>query len=241
MKSLHQLQTRILEQLMYHDGFRHSHIKNHLDIASNHVSFHLQSLIDAWLVHKDEQHYSLTTEGKLLTNRFTEEAGTVVTQAKIFASIMCSRDTSQWTERLVFTRGRHPFKWCQGAITEKILEGETITHTAQRGLYKQTWLKGNATLISHCHILTFNNNDQGENNKSSFIDDKFFYMCHVHNPTGKQHGHEKGLYERYPEEQLQTFSQPFYRSQEFRESIQRIKTFTGNVTFYEEDRYTDFF
>jgi 8-oxo-dGTP pyrophosphatase MutT (NUDIX family) len=236
-KNIHITQLEILKKALFAPKSRFSELKPS-DIESNQFSFHLNELVDAGLIIKNKDgFYSLTNKGKETANTIDTDHNRIVKQAKISAWIACSRNITDETEYLIFTRLKHPFYGCKGFISGKVLYGENTSETAQRELLEESGLTGTPELIQITHFIVINLET------SEVVEDKFMFMYHFKNPTGKlKESGEEGKYEWVKESNLSTYVDKHYESvQDFLNQVNDIKEFNGNIKYTETHLITENF
>lgn len=174
---IHPIQADILMYLLFHNKPRFSQINvNKLDTDS--FTFHLKSLLEARLIEKDGNIYTLTTEGKEFANRFDTVKSEIERQAKLGVVLIGIKKEGATQLYLCQQRLKHPFFGYIGFITGKISWGETVYQTAARELLEETNLSGDAQLAGIEHKM-----DYAEDGK--LLEDKFFYVCKISHVTGE--------------------------------------------------------
>ncbi|MCC2632001.1 MAG: putative hydrolase [Patescibacteria group bacterium] len=73
MKQLHPLQLQILKKLLFASSLRYTEMRPDADVENNSLDFHLDKMIKAGYVHKNDGAYSLTSTGKEYANRIDAE------------------------------------------------------------------------------------------------------------------------------------------------------------------------
>lgn len=175
---IHPIQSAILITLLFKPDARFSQL-NKLGVPSDQFNFHLKTLINNNLIKKTEEgHYQLTTSGKEFANRFDTDQKVIERQAKIGVLICCTRKKNGQTEFLLQQRLKQPYYGFWGFITGKVRWGESIFETGKRELKEETGLSGNFVLTGIKHKTDYDI-------KGSLLEDKFFFVFRVENPTGK--------------------------------------------------------
>lgn len=236
MKQLHQIQREILLKLLFTDKARYTDLKPDLEIENSHFNFHLDSLIGMKLIEKGEAGYRLTTHGKEFANRIDSETKSLNLQAKLSAWVCPVRTTNGEEEYLIYTRLKNPFYGAQGFMTGKINYGEEVLEAAKREMFEETNLRGDPELILIRHYI----NKDKENEK--VIEDKYFFLVKVVNPSGELLSKEEGHFEwvsksQFPEKIINHFDS--YDA--FLEDIRQIDQFDGQIEYQEFIHYPENF
>lgn len=227
MKDLHPIQLSILRNLLLSDGLRYTDIKPDKEMENNQFSFHLNSLIDANLVLKDEDKYRLTDKGKEWANRMDTDDVKMMTQAKLSAWCCCVRDVGYGKEVLVGTRKKQPFYGCQGFVAGKIKFGETIYDAARRELREEAGLEGNPKLVQVKHYISYK--------EGKLVEDKFMFLFSFENPEGEIHANYEVDLKWVPINELPQFiTKPFKNFEEIKEVVDSVMNFDGNISFVEK-------
>lgn len=174
---IHPIQSEILCKLLFVHEASFSEL-NKEKYGSDLFSFHLKQLMDENLIEKETGgKYGLTAKGKEFANRFDTEAKEVERQPKVGVLVICIRKTKRGKEYLVQQRLKQPYFGFWGFMTGKMKWGETVEEAVKRELTEETDLGGRVELISINHKM-----DYDENGK--ILEDKFFLVNRVINPTG---------------------------------------------------------
>lgn len=221
MKDLHQIQRKILYDLLFATTARFSELKP-LDLENSQFMFHIKALIDNNFVEKNDSVYSLTPTGKEFANRMTTETLTFDKIVKVTTVLVATRNTGE-PELLLYKRLKNPFYGCVGFPTEKPKWGETLVETAQRGLVEETNLKASAKLFSIKHYVVTKNN--------LVVEDKLMHGFLLKNPTGELIGNNEGEYFWTSEHLLKKDSYEYL--EEFWDFYNDLKNFSNEVTFKE--------
>lgn len=236
MKQPHNIQMSLLRKLLFAPSLSFSQLQEK-KTPSNQLAFHLQALVDAKHITKFDDWYSLTQSWKEYANRMDTETNNILPQAKRWVLVISYKDTWPEKEYLIYTRLKHPFFGKQWFITGKIEYGETVIDTAQRELFEEAWLTGTAILRKIEHYIVYD-----ENNKEKILEDKFFYVCIIKNPTGNIIPNEEWDYYRVKESELDTkVTNHFYDRANFMKYIDALKNDSDALTFEEKRKYTSDF
>ena len=177
MKSLHSIQIKILQDLLYKEYIKYSDLKPK-EMEGSQFTFHLEALIKESLIKKSSQGYSLTAKGKEVSNRMDYGDIDIKTQAKISAVLCCIREEDGVTQYLLYTRKKNPFWGYQGFPTGKVKRGEDISEAATRELLEEANLDGIPELFAIRHYRIYSNEDL-------LLEDKIFFAFRFKNPKGK--------------------------------------------------------
>jgi len=237
MKQLHETQLLILKKLLFSNGLKFSELQVQLWTASNQLTFHIEKVIAAWLCSKEGDLYHLTVQWKEYANTMDTGELFVKKQAKLWAMICCTKENEDgsWS-MLIHTRKKQPFWWKQWFLTGKIHRWESPLDTAQRELLEESELKWTATLIKIVHYF------EHEKSTGKLLDDKYLYLCHIHNPEGTPVSSIEWVVERVREDEIEKYIENPYRSHEDLLGLyQEVKNFWWEVTYQEYRWETDDF
>lgn len=236
MKDPHPIQLKILKKLLFAKSLKFTDLKPDNEIESNQLTFHLEQIIKADFVIKQDSQYFLTDLGKEFANRMDTENVTMIKQAKVSVFVAPIKKTTSGNQYLIYTRLKQPFYGCQGFLSGKVPFGETVIEAARREFEEETGLLGKPVLTSVRHYLVFDKNNK------NLLEDKFMFMCVVKNPKGKLIPSGEGKYEWVKEEDLFSYvTNHFVGMDQFKEDIDIIKNFSGQVNFKEIIQRTNSF
>ncbi len=174
---LHPIQSKILVNLLFQPESRFTDL-NTEGVTSDHFNFHIQRLIDAELIIKnDNDLYELTAKGKEFANRFDDVAGEVEKQPKVSIVILGRKGEGKDRYYLIQKRLKHPFYGYMGLITGKIRFGETISESAARELREEAGLSATLNLKGIEHKMDYSDSGQ-------ILDDKIFFIFEATNIKG---------------------------------------------------------
>lgn len=234
MKQLHELQLKILKNLLFARDLKYTELKPSKEIENNQFDFHLDKLIELGFITKTEdKRYSLTQKGKEYANTIDTDKIQVQKQAKIGAIVIGIKNLETEPEYLVYTRLKQPFYGCQGLMSGKVAYGEKVVETAKRELKEEANLDGDPEIVSITHFRVF------DEDTKELIEDKFFYYCRVVDPKGEIVSNEEGKFEWVRESEVEKYlTNPFGTIERFHQEVNLAKSFNGNVHVEEIDHYT---
>jgi ADP-ribose pyrophosphatase YjhB (NUDIX family) len=121
-------------------------------LESEHMNYHLKKLVEAGLVYKGKDGYSLTNEGKDYSNLMDDEVEFVEKQPKTSVLLNIIRINDQGKkEELMCKRLRQPYYGKVGRLTGKVRFGEKLEEAAARELYEETGLKANTIVLEEIY------------------------------------------------------------------------------------------
>jgi len=174
---IHKAQAQILKVLLFKPQARFRDL-NVTGLTTDHFTFHLKQLLESGLIDKSGNGYQLTVMGKEFANRFDTETAQIERQAKLGVAITGIKIEGKTMRFLVQQRLKQPYYGYYGSITGKVRWGETVEETAKREFLEETGLAGKFELMAIKHKM-----DYSQDNK--MLEDKFFFVFKVVNPTGK--------------------------------------------------------
>jgi len=227
---------QILKKLLFSPNLRYTDLKPSSELENNQFDFHLDQLIKAEYIIKQENLYLLTSTGKEFANRMDTDQVKIARQAKISVYVCATKKIAGKTHFLLFTRLKHPFYGCQGFLSGKVQYGESVEKSAAREFKEETNLAGKPTIVALKHYIVY------ENTTKTLLEDKFMFLCLVKNPKGVLKGSQEGKYEWVPETNLfKHVTNHFVSMKQFKEDVKDIKTFNGKVTYREITQFTENF
>ena len=174
---LHPVQIKILKALLFSPSARFSDL-NLTDLTSDHFNFHLKRLLQENIVQKlPNRQYTLTATGKEFANRLDTDHEVIERQAKIAVLVGATRFSQGVRQYLIQQRLKQPYFGYHGFLSGKIRWGETVIEAAARELLEETGLTGKITLVGIKHKMDYSP-------AKLLLEDKYFYVCRVDNPTG---------------------------------------------------------
>lgn len=174
--NLHFIQMAILNQLLHNPKQKFSDFKFG-NISSDHLNYHLKTLIKLQLINKDNNLYCLTIKGKEFANRMDTDNLKIEKQPKVGVMVVVERKRDGKRELLIQTRTKEPYYGFNGFITGKVKFGEKVEETARRELLEETGLQADFELkyIIHEHV---------KDKEKKLLEDKIFHVFLAINPRG---------------------------------------------------------
>jgi ADP-ribose pyrophosphatase YjhB (NUDIX family) len=136
IRGVHHIQTKILGKLLYADSFGYAAMRP-AGIESNQFAYHLDQLLRAGLICKQDRKYMLTPAGLTFVDRLSQTAMVPRMQPNILTAIQLTNDHNQI---LLYTRKFQPYIYRHGLPQGKIHMGETVAQAASRELQEKTGL-----------------------------------------------------------------------------------------------------
>ena len=233
MKQLHELQLRILKHLTYVQWSTFSELKDSLWVASNTLTFHLNTLCDAWRCTKSDGNYFLSKHGKEYANTMDTGEYIVKKQVKVWVMICALQCHNDSYSVLIQTRTKQPFWWKQWFITWKIHWWESPLTTARRELYEETGLTWSAELIDVLHLQEYDYETQWH------LSDSYLFLCRVLNPSWTLRDSREWVLQRVKREDLiTTITDPYSTVGNLMRHVDRCIDHTWAITFVEQSQYT---
>ena len=177
-QELHEFQASILKELLFNPRARFRDLLATTGVTSDHFTFHLKRLIEEGLVVKDKLNYHLTIKGKEYANRMDTESLHLERQAKVAVAIHASRMGKNGMEILIHHRLKEPFFGWYGSFSGKIRGGETPLEAARREFKEESNMSGEMVLKAIAHYHDFYKDGK-------LLEDKYFWVFWVENPTGE--------------------------------------------------------
>lgn len=231
-QEFHTIQRKILNDLLFSNKLRYSDMKP-LDMEGSQFTFHLNKLLDAQLIAKENDCYALTAQGKSLANSFDSDSKTPLRQAKHSVVFCAFRKYEDREQTLLYTRQKNPFYGHQGYPTGKVMYGESIIETAERELTEETGLAGKAHIIGIRHYRVY------YPTQNDLVEDKVMYICRIDEPTGTLSSNEEGDFGWIDVDKATNYvTNPL---PEFSEIFEMVTSFNGNITFVESNHYPEHF
>lgn len=135
---MHHIQRKILEKLLYAESLTYSRMRP-AGVESNHFAYHLEQLVNAGIVAKNDKQYFLAPEGLAQVDRMSQEKMVNRVQPHILTVIDV---TNAKGETLVFKRAFQPYIHKLGFPLGKTHLEETVEMAAARELQEKTGLSG---------------------------------------------------------------------------------------------------
>jgi ADP-ribose pyrophosphatase YjhB (NUDIX family) len=176
--NLNQIQLKILSRLLFNPKARFRDLK--IDaITTDHLSYHLRSLLSEGLIKKDKLTYGLTSKGKMLAGKIDTAAHKMEKQPKVSVIIIPHKTTFGKERFLIQERTKEPYFGYKGFVTGKVRFGETLEQTAERELEEETGMGGKFRFCYEIHEMVYDKNT-GEQ-----LEDKFFHVIECYDLKGK--------------------------------------------------------
>jgi ADP-ribose pyrophosphatase YjhB (NUDIX family) len=134
---MHHIQRKILQLLMHAPTLSYARLRPN-GVESNHFAYHLDQLIRARLVVKQDRNYSLTPEGLHHADRASHATVAVRKQPHIVTTILINNDAGQ---TVLFTHAFQPYLGYVGFPQGRAHYDETIAEAASRELFEKTGLQ----------------------------------------------------------------------------------------------------
>jgi ADP-ribose pyrophosphatase YjhB (NUDIX family)/predicted transcriptional regulator len=171
---MHKLQKQILYNLTTNSSLPYSKLKPAV-IEGNLFTYHLHRLMnDQLIVKQSDGKYTLTNEGKRLSEGLSLQTMTPRLQPKIVTLIACRNESDQW---LLYRRKRQPLINMVGFPYGKVHIGETIAQAALRELKEKTGLSAQLTHCGDGYITIYQAKD--------VVSQILFHLFTGKNPAGK--------------------------------------------------------
>ncbi len=169
---IHEAQTAILRELLFHKEAGFSELQKPTKLDSDHFKFHMKRLVELGYVEKLKSgRYALTQNGKEHANKLDTDTHTIERQPKLSVLIIGWRENAKGeTEYLIQQRLKNPYYGYWGRIGGKIRWGETALEAAERELLEETGLRAKLRLVQLYHKMDYTADDK------RMLEDKFFLM-----------------------------------------------------------------
>jgi 8-oxo-dGTP pyrophosphatase MutT (NUDIX family) len=220
MKQPHPTQLAILKKLLFAPALKYSDAKPSHEMENNTFDFHLNQLIQAKYIIKENNIYKLTNEGKEYANRMDTDKTVITKQAKVSLLIFCYKIIENQTYIMIFTRLKQPFYGCQGMPSGKVMYGESITEAATRELYEETKLVGEPNIAKVRHYLV------KDKTTGELLEDKIMFSCIFKDPTGEIVAGDEGKYEWVEVQDLDAYIQKPFEAW-WKEDFAELLNFNG--------------
>lgn len=177
---IHNVQTKILRELLFHETARYSDIQKSTSLSSDHFNFHITRLVEHGFVEKSGRgEYKLSTKGKEYANRLDTDQNSIERQPKTAVIFGLVRDGDKETEYLLQQRRKNPYFGFWGLPSGKIRWGERIIDAARRECLEETGLDADFSLRCVYHEIVIDPKSE------DVIEDKIFYVVIGENSRGK--------------------------------------------------------
>ena len=231
--NIHQAQTNILRELLFHPQAGFADLQRPTGLTSNHFNFHIARLVELELVEKLVRgQYRLSARGKEYANRLDTDNNTVERQPKAAVILALRRERNDTVEYVFQERLKNPYFGYWGLPTGKIRWGETVVETAAREASEETGLRGNFEVKGVYHELVHQQDTQ------ELLEDKMFFVV-----TGTDIAGELALSFEGGHNEWMTFDQFIVKSKKFDSYHAQIEILAGGrwmierSTAYHKDEF----
>lgn len=133
---VHNIQRKILTKLLYAEFLNYAQMRPQ-GVESNHFAYHLDQLVRAGIITKNERRYSLAPKGLAIVDRLSQEKMVERIQPHIVTAIDITNDAGQ---TLFFKRFFQPYIYLSGFPLGKTHIEESLADAAARELEEKTGL-----------------------------------------------------------------------------------------------------
>lgn len=231
MNELHFIQQHILNYLSKCEYAHFSDLQID-NIESEHLNYHLKTLIKLKLVSKSKDLYELTIEGKKIVNKVDSESKKEEAQPKpgVILSIMIEENGTK--KILVSRRLKHPYFGKVGRLTGKIKQGESIYETAERELKEETDLEADEFILRRVYRKIRHDTD------GNCLADSLFFIVEVKGVRGelkKNNGVQENLW--VSEDDIKNQKYDFFADIKFDPFKDKELTYTENIDVEKKDKF----
>ncbi len=181
---LHEVQTHILRELLFHNGATFSSL-NKLDLSNDHFTFHIKQLIREGLLEKKGKLYFLTQTGKQFAGKLDVYGMKMEKFGSPSIAITAIKMIDGKKHLLIHQRLKEPLYGYFGFANGKVKFGELVYETAARELLEETGLTGEVELLAVQHRL------RGPSREDVKLD-HFFFIFICKDPQGELKDTEEG-------------------------------------------------
>jgi ADP-ribose pyrophosphatase YjhB (NUDIX family) len=135
---VHNIQRKILHKLMFATSLGYAQMRPE-GVESNHFAYHLDQLLHAGLIAKQDRKYFLTPEGLALADRVSHDNMLVRTQPQI---VTAAHITNAAGQTLLFKHTFQPYLGLSGFPQGRLHYDEHVAEAAARELQEKTGLAG---------------------------------------------------------------------------------------------------
>lgn len=153
---VHHIQRKIISKLMYAPTLGYAQMRP-AGVESNHFAYHLDQLLKAGYITKNDRNYSLTNKGKALADRVSHDKLDVRIQPHIVTSIYIKNDAGK---TILFKHNFQPYLGLYGAPQGRLHYEEKIADAATRELKEKTGLEN--IELTHRGIAYIQTTSEGE-------------------------------------------------------------------------------
>jgi ADP-ribose pyrophosphatase YjhB (NUDIX family)/predicted transcriptional regulator len=230
---LHEVQTAILRELLFHKSMHFADLQKPTDLTSDHFNFHITKLIELGLVEKIAKgEYRLTAKGEEFANKMDTDTHEFERQPKISVLLRVERTNAAGeTEYLLQQRLKQPFYGFWGMMGGKVRWGDSFEETAARELLEETGLRGDFEFLS-----VYRKRDYDK--AGALLEDKVFVRMRAIDPGGKlvadfEGGHNEWL----TLNQIKKIDKTYGGTKEFVEILTSQKNYFATEYEYDEIEY----
>jgi len=162
---VHHIQRKILDLLMHAPALNYAQMRPK-GVESNHFAYHLDQLVRAGLVVKNDRAYSLTTEGLGLVDRVSHADITVRSQPHIVTTICITNDAGQVA---LVQHEYQPYLHFIGFPQGRLHYGETVAEAANREVFEKTGLQDVVLTLRGNIFITATKDDTDVSRISSYV------------------------------------------------------------------------
>lgn len=177
---IHNAQTAILRELLFHPSAGFADLQKLTKLSSDHFNFHINRLVELDLVEKVKRgHYSLSSKGKEYANRLDTDDNTIERQPKSAVILALEKQTKSGKKYLFQERLKNPYFGFWGLPSGKMRWGESVIETAERECLEETGYTAEFSVagVYHERVILEETNEM--------MEDKIFFVCRGKNPKGK--------------------------------------------------------
>jgi 8-oxo-dGTP pyrophosphatase MutT (NUDIX family) len=231
MDKLHKHQKEILMRLLFKpfSSFTNLNIEG---LSSDHLTYHVKSLIDLGYVEKSaDGKYVLTIKGKEYANTYDTDNKVVEKQPKYAVFLVAKKVENGKEFLLIQQRLKEPYFGYQGFITGKVKFGEKLEEAAKRELMEETGLTGDFHFKGAHRDIVYSKGDK------TLLEDKVFHIFVVNNCSGDLlENVEGGRNYWLAEESFEDLDKKYYNEDDLYKLSKRKGLF-----YKETDYYVDVF
>lgn len=151
---MHHIQKTIISTLAQKIHLSFSELKPQ-DIENKLFDYHLKLTIRDDLVVKDSKGYSLSTTGRKMWKRISENSELTSERAFSVLFMVIKNSDDEW---LLYRRKTHPLLGRVGFMHSVPIAHETITETAKRSVQAQTGLTGDFVVLGSGYFRVYEDN-----------------------------------------------------------------------------------
>lgn len=219
----HAVQMKILRHLLLKPDATFSALQKDADMQSDQFTFHLQKLMKAGYVTKDDAVYQLTRTGKEYANRMDTDENVIEKQPKLSVVLVIDDGKGNMLHQ---QRLKHPYFGYWGFATGKVRWGETLVDAGARELFEETGLEADLRIVGFYHKMDY---DQAS---GEMLGDKYFCIIHGINPRGQLIADAEGHHNEWMRPELIAD-----KDKKFGNVDETIELIRSNVPVFVEKQY----